>query len=93
MPVDKEVRGRPVDELVARLGDVFPLRRHDAFAIDVARDGNLLEEDVLDSALVDQLANLADSREPLGIVSSLLQGREGIRDRTFREHALDLGRT
>jgi len=93
VPVDEEVGRRAVDELVSRRRDVLPLRRHDALAVDVARDGDLLEEDVLDPALVDQLAELADPLEPLGIVSSLLQGRERIGDLTFREHALDLGRT
>jgi hypothetical protein len=60
VPVDEEVGGRAVDELVAVLGDLLPLRRDDALAVDVTRDRDLLEEDVLDPALVDQPADLPD---------------------------------
>ena len=67
VPVDEEVRGRAVDELVAVLGDLLPLRRDDALAVDVTRDRDLLEEDVLDPALVDQPADLPDLLLPAGV--------------------------
>ena len=81
LPVDEQVGGRAVDELVALLGDLLPLRRDDALAVDVTRDRDLLEEDVLDAALVDQLADLPDLLQPIRIVPGLVERREGIGDR------------
>jgi hypothetical protein len=91
--VDEEVGGGAVDELVAGLGDVLPLGRGDPLAVHVARDGDLLEEDVLDAPLVDQLPDLSDLLEASRIGAGLLERRERIRDRPLREHALHLGRT
>jgi hypothetical protein len=92
-PVDEQVGGRAVDELVALLGDLLPLRRDDALAVDVAGDRDLLEEDVLDPALVDQAADPADLLEPALIVPGLLERRERIGDRPSLEYLLNLGRT
>jgi hypothetical protein len=90
VPVDEEVGGRAVDELVALLGDLLPLRRDDALAVDVARDGDLLEEDVLDPALVDQLADLPDPLLPPAVAAGGVERRQRVRDRTLREDALNL---
>src|SRR5947207_5077787 len=93
VPVDEEVGGGAVDELVAGLGDVLPLGRSHALAVDVPGDGDLLEEDVLDPALVDLLPDLPDLLEPSWIVAGLLERRERIGDRPLRKHLLDLRRT
>ena len=93
VPVDEEVGGRAVDELVALLGDLLPLGRDNALAVDVTRDGDLLEEDVLDAAFVDELADLPDLLQPIWIVPSLLERREGIVDGPLAEDALNLRRT
>ena len=93
LPIDEQVGGRAVDELVALLGDLLPLRRDDALAVHVTRDGDLLEEDVLDAALVDQLAELVDPFEAVRVVSGLFERRKRIGNGAFAEDPLNLGRT
>ena len=90
--VDEEVGGGAVDQLVAVLGDPIPHARRDALAVHVARDRDLLEEDVLDALLVDQTANLADLVEPRRVAPRLVQCRERVGDRALRKHFLDLAR-
>src|SRR5581483_3673257 len=91
--VDEEIRGRAVHELVAGLGDPLPLRRSDTLAVDVAGDGDLLEEDVLDPPLVDQAADLPDLLEARRVVPREIERRVRVRHRPFREHLLNLCRT
>ncbi len=93
LAVDEQVGGRAVDELVAVLRDLLPHGRGDALAVHMARDRDLLEEDVPDPVLVDEPADLADLRAAAGVVPRLFQGREGIRHRALREDLLHLGRT
>ena len=93
LSIDEQVGGRAVNELVALLGDLLPLRRDDALAVDMTRDRDLLEEDVLDAPLVDELAELPDLLEPLRIVSGLIERRERIGNGPLREDSLNLGRT
>src|SRR5262249_36779700 len=50
-------------------------------------------EDVLDSPLLDEAADLPDPLLPPRIVASLVQRWEGIGDRPLCENALHLGRT
>src|SRR5207245_2239376 len=90
IPVDEEVGRRPVDELVTGLGDSVPHRRRDPLAVNVARDGDLLEEDVLDPELVDPLADRPDPLAPAGIVPGLVQSRKRIRNRPLGENLLNL---
>jgi len=56
----------------------------------MARDGDLLEEDVLDPELVDLLADRPDPLAPARVVPGLVQGRKRIRDRPLGENFLNL---
>ena len=75
--VGEEVGGRPVDELVALLGDLGEERRHDALAHDAPGDGDLLEEDVLDALGLDLARERLDLRGTAGLVPGFLERRRG----------------
>src|SRR5207247_1155235 len=93
LPIDEQIGGCAVDELVALLGHLLPLRRDHTLPVHVTRDGNLLEEDVLDPALVDELAELANPFEPVWIVPGLIERRKRIGNGPLAEDPLNLGRT
>ena len=85
-PVDEQVGGGAVDQLIALLGHLGKERRHHALAHHAARDRHLLEEDVLDPLGLDPAGDLLDALAPPWLVARLLEGGGGGRGAGGPDH-------